>query len=172
MVTKLREYPIERVVIDELIAVLQEKGSFDTPLRVEGDYLTNGCHRLAALVAIGASSARLWVVRDGVYEPGYEVESTTEAVFVLEPAPGHYEADHDAFCDIALWVARSLNSPLGWIECDGGGLTHKDGVVEATYDYYATVEQVESALPLIHARFANQGIFSRLKSLTTVACDD
>jgi hypothetical protein len=168
MARRLGADPVERLTIDELTSQYRRDGKFNIPLRIEDGEITNGCHRLAALVEAGAAEVEVWVVRDGNFEASPYDGDTTEAVFRVTPGPGGYDEDVDDFDVDALWVARSMAVPGGWLESDGASSRQHDGYVNVTYEYYAPEEVVRAAVPLILARFAASDIVAELVSITPV----
>jgi aryl carrier-like protein len=165
MVTQLRNDDVERVVIGELADELSRDGKFRDPLRVEDGVLTNGSHRLAALVVADASCVDVFVVRDGVFEDRWRDPVVTRATFRVAAADENLFDDEDDLISTALWAARSMAVLDGWLESDGASGRQRDGFVEVDYDYYATRPVVEAAIELILARFARFGMRGELLSI-------
>lgn len=157
--------PIDRRIIDDLILEYRQAGRFNTPLRVEDGELTNGYHRLAALLDLNAPTVDIWVVHDGLYEPRPYNGLATEVIFLIStPAPTPLD---DTYLD-ALWAARSVPGPKGWIESDGPyGLTH-DEKPAVSYEYYAPEDVVRAALDTLVARFALAGLTVTVASVSPV----
>ena len=169
MVRRLGEDSTDRLIIDELISQYRHEGRFNTPIRIEDGMITNGCHRLAALVEAGASEVDIWVVCGGVVEPAPYGGAITEVEFRVTPGPGRQGNDPDGLDTDALWTIRSVPIPGGWLEADGASSRHGDGYVTVIYEYYAPEDVVRGAIPLLLERLAASGITAKVAHITPAA---
>jgi hypothetical protein len=167
----LLDCDVDGDVVRELLEEYRQAKAFITPLRVENGVLSNGYHRLAALLMAGAEYVEIWVVRGGVYEHDYS-HPVSEASFVMSPKEGMYIDAWEEFCTYALWAARSLATSYGWIESDGGSLCTEGGSVIVTYGYYASVDVVRRGETFIVARLDQYGIKATLRDVVVQVTDD
>lgn len=149
--------PTETDLVSELVDALRS-GPFDNPLWVHNGVLINGYHRYCALRLTNTPSFD--VVFDLPQEP---TPIITELSFPL-PKPTTEDGDYDFD---AFYTARSLYTPLGWIEADN--ISVHDGTL--SYEYYAPISVVEEAVPLIVERLRRHGVTTGAATLRDASRD-
>lgn len=164
MVEVLWADEVERKVIEELMAELEEHGGFERALRTCEGLISNGCHRLAAVVKSGGKT--VFVVDEDDTEYTNEAGSVTAATLLMRPVAGSGLGGEEFF-DRACWAGRSLKGEHGWLECDGasGRVIESESGREAMmveYPYYASIEEVRSSMGRIVDRLAEVGVEATL----------
>lgn len=156
MIEQMVSDQVEWMVISDLLEELRRDGAFRKPLVVIDGELTNGTHRLCALVVAKSP----WVfVTDELDGP----RDITRVSFRVRAAG---EIGWDEFSDMALWAGRSGPGPRGWIESDGGsGTGSDDGGLIVEYEYTSDRGVVEAALANILGRYSELGIEASINAI-------
>lgn len=144
--------PGEADLVAELKAAL-DTGPFDKPLWVHDGVLINGYHRYCALSL--SKTPSFDVVFDLPQEPTPEV--TAFSVTLHEVS----DEQREELYDVAFSAARSLYTPLGWLEADNVYLHER----VLTYEYYAPLDVVSAATDLIISRLARYEITATLHEI-------